>query len=403
MEKALEKSNKIEKTDFKIYEEQAEAESENIETLHADKEQVDSIREHWPYDDFRFEEWQKNGNLITRDGLPSRLPENYYKLVRTDSFKKWFGDWENPQNDKASIVVNSKTGEPFLWYRGDKSRYKEGYITKTEDEKTPKEGNPFINKEVIMGKRNQGVFFTNNIDVAISYAEDIHSFTLGKYDMDYAKDHPETFEKMRSWLISNANTDKTFWSKIFGERLSRKYISDEELKERFHLDMSMHGFNKEDSESLWNEVYLHRRSKKPEYYIDKFIKKGQFESLIGDYMQSQPTRIYDDGFGEHYYLPFGYPDIQDWQKDFRDQYVKFKEEPVVLASVFLRAQDVGVGDDTSDYEIYESRINGQDGFLNKNAVGNGRAHEFIVFDEKDIWIADKKTFQEIQDFKESRK
>lgn len=50
------------------------------------------------------------------NGKESRLDERQYDEVRTDNFKKWFGDWENdPEN--ASKVVD-ENGEPLVVWHG---------------------------------------------------------------------------------------------------------------------------------------------------------------------------------------------------------------------------------------------------------------------------------------------
>lgn len=54
--------------------------------------------------------------LLAPNEKPSNLTPEQYKLVRTEAFKKWFGDWENnPAN--ASKVVDSN-GEPLVVYHG---------------------------------------------------------------------------------------------------------------------------------------------------------------------------------------------------------------------------------------------------------------------------------------------
>jgi len=54
--------------------------------------------------------------LLAPNGKPSNLNPTQYKLVRTPSFKKWFGDWENdPEN--ASKVLD-ENGEPLVVYHG---------------------------------------------------------------------------------------------------------------------------------------------------------------------------------------------------------------------------------------------------------------------------------------------
>ena len=54
--------------------------------------------------------------LLAPNGKPSNLNAMQHAQVRTEAFKKWFGDWENdPEN--ASKVVD-ENGEPKVVYRG---------------------------------------------------------------------------------------------------------------------------------------------------------------------------------------------------------------------------------------------------------------------------------------------
>lgn len=67
--------------------------------------------------------------LFAPNGLPSNLTPEAYKAVRTDSFKKWFGDWERAViisggvdftneawNDVSKMV--DENGEPMIVYHG---------------------------------------------------------------------------------------------------------------------------------------------------------------------------------------------------------------------------------------------------------------------------------------------
>jgi hypothetical protein len=54
------------------------------------------------------------GRLLAPNGEPSNLPVELWKLVRTDTFKKWFGDWENHPEGASKIV--DKNGEPLVMY-----------------------------------------------------------------------------------------------------------------------------------------------------------------------------------------------------------------------------------------------------------------------------------------------
>jgi len=63
----------------------------------------------------------ENGGLIAPNGKPSNLTEEQYKLVRTASFKKWFGDFENDP-DNASKVVD-ENGEPLVVWHGAEQKW----------------------------------------------------------------------------------------------------------------------------------------------------------------------------------------------------------------------------------------------------------------------------------------
>ena len=56
-----------------------------------------------------------DGNLMSKNGVPSKLQEEQWIMVRTESFKEWFGDWENDP-DNASRMIDPETGEPRVFY-----------------------------------------------------------------------------------------------------------------------------------------------------------------------------------------------------------------------------------------------------------------------------------------------
>ena len=88
--------------------------------------------------------------LLAPNGKPSNLNPTQYKLVRTPSFKKWFGDWENdPEN--ASKVVD-ENGEPLVVYHGSNLDFNIFEKSKT---------NPYAEK--------QGYFFAFSKKYAESY------------------------------------------------------------------------------------------------------------------------------------------------------------------------------------------------------------------------------------------
>jgi hypothetical protein len=63
-------------------------------------------------------ERNEKGEILAPNGMVSRLPnEDFVKVTRTPTFKKWFGDWVNdPKN--SSKVVYEDTGEPMVVYHG---------------------------------------------------------------------------------------------------------------------------------------------------------------------------------------------------------------------------------------------------------------------------------------------
>jgi hypothetical protein len=81
-----------------------------------------------------FEEF--GSKLLAPNGENSNLNFEQYKLVRTPTFKKWFGDWENDPDSSSKVV--DENGEPMVvWHRtyGDftkfdntKGMYKSGFI-----------------------------------------------------------------------------------------------------------------------------------------------------------------------------------------------------------------------------------------------------------------------------------
>lgn len=52
--------------------------------------------------------------LVAPNGPISNLNEQNWKIVRTRSFKEWFGDWQSETGDASKIV--DRNGEPFLVY-----------------------------------------------------------------------------------------------------------------------------------------------------------------------------------------------------------------------------------------------------------------------------------------------
>ena len=57
------------------------------------------------------EQWMKAPN-----GKPTKLNEQQWLQVRTENFKKWFGDWENDPKNASKVV--DENGEPMVVYHG---------------------------------------------------------------------------------------------------------------------------------------------------------------------------------------------------------------------------------------------------------------------------------------------
>jgi hypothetical protein len=62
-----------------------------------------------------------NEQLLAPNGKPSNLNATQYALVRSKSFKNWFGDWEKTPS-KASKVVD-ENGEPLVVYHGSNQEF----------------------------------------------------------------------------------------------------------------------------------------------------------------------------------------------------------------------------------------------------------------------------------------
>lgn len=90
--------------------------------------------------------------LLAPNGKPSNLNPEQYRLVRTPSFKAWFGDWEkDPEN--ASKVVDDN-GEPLVVYHGTRIDF-----TIFDKEKVSRNN-----------KWGTGFYFTDDYEYAKSYA-----------------------------------------------------------------------------------------------------------------------------------------------------------------------------------------------------------------------------------------
>lgn len=66
-------------------------------------------------------ERNEDGEILAANSktLVSKLvTEDLVKITRTPSFKKWFGDWTDPENEDVSKVINKETKEPLILFHG---------------------------------------------------------------------------------------------------------------------------------------------------------------------------------------------------------------------------------------------------------------------------------------------
>jgi hypothetical protein len=99
-------------------------------------------------ENYRYED----GGLVAPNGKKSNLNAKQYKLVRTQAFKDWFGDWENDPANASKVV--DENGEPLVVYHG-----------------TSNEFTIFKKDRLTIGVYGQGFYFTNDKGFASNYAK----------------------------------------------------------------------------------------------------------------------------------------------------------------------------------------------------------------------------------------
>ena len=108
-------------------------------------------------------------DYLAPNGKPSNLSKDQYKLVRTNEFKQWFGDWEHdPEN--ASKVVD-ENGEPLVVYHGTENDFN------------------IFNIKGKKGNRVLGYFFTDNKEFSEIFGNTKKYFInirkIKKYNSDF--------------------------------------------------------------------------------------------------------------------------------------------------------------------------------------------------------------------------
>ena len=125
--------------------------------------------------------------LKAPNGKKSNLTEAQWLLVRTDTFKKWFGDWEN--DPKQSSKVLDENGEPLIVHHGTADKFD------IFDKKKAGAGND-------KGLRGKGFYFSPNERTSSSYGSVIIQCFLNIRNPFV----PESFNTIDQ-IISKLNTE----------------------------------------------------------------------------------------------------------------------------------------------------------------------------------------------------
>lgn len=110
--------------------------------------------------------------LKAPNGKDTNLTPEQWVTVRTDAFKKWFGDWENDLANASKVV--DANGEPKVVYNGSKVQHY------NYDGRLRTKGQSATNSKVS--------FFTDNKDVAERYGKFVNEVFLNirnPYEIDY--------------------------------------------------------------------------------------------------------------------------------------------------------------------------------------------------------------------------
>jgi hypothetical protein len=169
--------------------------------------------------------------LLAPNGKPSNLNSEQYKLVRTNEFKKWFGDWENDPANASKVVDDN--GEPEVCYHGTFSKNLNLFDEKKIGDNTGNEGH-----------YGYGFYFSYDKIEASTYTYDTNPIIL------------ECFLNIRNPFLSS-NLE-------YLERYSNRYGYYEE-KKPVAID------------SNWLESELKKQKDKKPYLLYKSIKENGYE------------------------------------------------------------------------------------------------------------------------------
>ena len=167
---------------------------------------------------------KKNGTYMkSPNGKDSKLSSEQWATVRTQNFKKWFGDWEDDANNSSKVV--DENGEPMVVYHGRSTDF-----------------NTFEKKEgvrFIMGLEDkvkaEGFFFTPDKDLAEQFASNAQRHRGGKANivpcflnirkpMDLTtEDYDKTYEDVTGWdYVVGMDKQDNLWGIMDEEGMAEK-------------------------------------------------------------------------------------------------------------------------------------------------------------------------------------
>ncbi len=163
-------------------------------SLKTPQSEIDTVRSQYQGTD----KWLKAPN-----GEETKLSEKQWLQVRTPSFKKWFGDWENDPANASKVI--DENGEPLVVYHGTDKQF-------TEFDPQKQSASQYGAK---------GFFFTERKDIAQLFGDKLMSVFLnarnGIIEKRQARlagenielDHIYPNDDRKIWIIFNANQIKS--------------------------------------------------------------------------------------------------------------------------------------------------------------------------------------------------
>lgn len=186
---------------------------------------------------------EKGELLVSPDGAISNLgkqSELWWKIARTESFKKWFGDWKNDSKNSSKIV--DRNGEPFALFRGVEKDlsltdfYNKNFYYNREFETQENKMLPFgKTKSLDLGS---GVYMTASHEMAIDYGNLFPAFVNSRQPK-YDESNLDAFEDIvnnivlyfpRKLIKEIPRVSFTSYDSIFGKSNAQKHSSVSHIK-----------------------------------------------------------------------------------------------------------------------------------------------------------------------------